>query len=64
MNREEFYDYIIENFTLSPEAARIINSILFYIESRFEDVNDQRIAARDLLGSIDLEDVEFNLINF
>ena len=64
MNRNEFFEYIIDNFTLSGEAQRLIDSILFYIESRFEDVNDQRIAARDLLRSIGLEDVEFNLINF
>ena len=64
MNRNEFFEYIIDNFTLSGEAQRLIDNILFYIESRFEDVNDQRIAARDLLASIDLEDVEFNLINF
>ena len=64
MNRYEFFKYIIDNFTLSGEALQLVDSILFYIESRFEDVNDQRIAARDLLGSIGLEDVEFNLINF
>ena len=32
MGRDEFYQYILDNFTLSGEAARLVNNILQYVE--------------------------------
>lgn len=34
MNREEFLEYIEENFTVSGEAKRLINNILFLSKNR------------------------------
>ena len=64
MNRNELYNYILDNFTLDGLAARIIDDILFYIESRFEEPEDQRTAARDLLQSLDIEPEIINNLIF
>lgn len=58
MNRNEFYDYIRENFTLDATALNLIDNILFYVESRFEEVEDQHIALKDLLDGFGLTDEE------
>ncbi len=64
MNRNELYNYILDNFTLDGLTARMINDILFYIESRFERPEDQRTAARDLLQSLDIEPEIINNLIF
>ena len=59
MNRTEFYDYIMENFEISGEAARLISNILQYVETHFSDENEQYIVLNDLLdGTIGLTDTE------
>lgn len=35
MNREQFFNYILENFTISGEAGRLIDNILCYVEKKF-----------------------------
>lgn len=64
MNRKELYNYILNNYTIDGITARIIDDILFYIESRFETPNDQRIAARDLLQELDIEPEILNNLHF
>ena len=64
MNREQLNDYIRENFTLDGGlAGRLIDAAIFYAESRFENVDDQRICLRDLLEPLGLTDAEINAIN-
>lgn len=46
MGKEEFYGYILDNFTLSAETQRIISNILTYVELN-ATVNDE---AHKLLG--------------
>lgn len=41
MNREEFYNYIQENFNISGEASRLIDNILRYVEENYSDENGQ-----------------------
>lgn len=63
MNREEFYNYILENFTLSGEASRLINNILCFVESNYPDENDQYNALCSLLdGTIGLTDNEIKQV--
>lgn len=64
MDRFSFMAYINENFTLSVQAQRLVYDILFYIENNFNDPEDQKTAARELLDSIGLSDEEYNLIKF
>lgn len=40
MNKTEFYDYIISNFTLSGEAERLISNILDYVETYSSSQNE------------------------
>lgn len=59
MDREEFYNYIMDNFNISGEAARLINNILSYVEENFFDENEQYIQLCNLLdGTIGLSDSE------
>lgn len=59
MDREEFYNYIMNNFNISGEAARLINNILLYVEENFFDENEQYIQLSNLLdGTIGLSDSE------
>ena len=41
MGRDEFYQYILDNFTLSGEAARLVNNILQYVEMPGVAENEQ-----------------------
>lgn len=41
MNRNEFMEYVEENFNISGEAGRLINNILSYVENNFYDENEQ-----------------------
>lgn len=62
MGRNEFYDYIRENFTLDATALNLIDNILFYVESRFEEIEDQHIALKDLLAGFGLNDDEIERV--
>lgn len=63
MNREEFYDYIVENFNISGEAKRLIDNILSFVEERFPEENEQYNALCDLLdGTIGLTDDEIKKV--
>lgn len=55
MNREQFYNYIIENFNISGEAKRLIDNILCYVESQGMEENEQYRTLCSLLdGTIGL----------
>lgn len=59
MNREQFYNYILENYDISAEAGRLINNILYYIEAQDMSENEQYVMLCDLLdGTIGLSDTE------
>ena len=63
MNGREFYDYIVENFTLDGTSSRLIANIIEYVESQgFVDAVDAQAHLRSLLdGAFGIEDHEFRL---
>ena len=63
MNREQFYQYILDNFNISGEATRLINNILHFVEENYTDENEQYRALCDLLdGTIGLSDAEIRKV--
>ena len=64
MNREEFMEYIRENFNISGEAKRLINNILYYVELQGVEEDEQYIMlCRMLDGTIGLSDNEIKEIS-
>jgi len=65
MNKEEFYNYIIENFNISGSAARLINNILDYAESQgFDEEELYNYLCSMLDGTIGLSDNEIKRAYF
>lgn len=63
MNRGEFYNYILENYDISGEAARLINNILQFVELNYHEEEMQYSALCDLLdGTIGLSDREIRRV--
>lgn len=63
MNREEFFNYILENYDISGETARLINNILQFIELNYHEEEMQYSALCDLLdGTIGLSDQEIRKV--
>lgn len=63
MNKQEFLDYIVENFDISGEANRLIVNILDFVESRYPEENEQYIVLSELLsGTIGLTDNEIRKV--
>jgi hypothetical protein len=63
MNREEFYNYIIENFNISGEAKRLIDNILCFVEVNYPEENEQyRVLCNLLDGTIGLTDNEIKKV--
>lgn len=62
MGKEEFYGYILDNFTLSAEAQRIISNILTYVELNAPD-NDEahKLLSFFLDGTIGITDEEIRM---
>ena len=58
MDRETFYQYILDNFTLSGGEQRIVDTILQFIESHYHDYDKQQEVIRELLCDIDLTEEE------
>lgn len=58
MDRETFYQYILDNFTLSGEEQRMVDTILQFIESHYSDYDKQQEVIRELLCDIDLNEEE------
>ena len=57
MDRETFYQYILD-FTLSGGEQRIVDTILQFIESHYNDYDKQQEILRELLCDIDLTEEE------
>lgn len=63
MNKEEFYSYILENYDISGEAARLINNILQFVELNYQEEEKQYSVLCDLLdGTIGLSDQEIRRV--
>lgn len=58
MDRETFYQYILDNFTLSGGEQRMVDTILQFIESHYYDYDKQQEILRELLCDIDLTEEE------
>ena len=58
MDRETFYQYILDNFTLSGGEQRMVDTILQFIESHYYDYAKQQEILRELLCDIDLTEEE------
>ena len=63
MNREEFYEYIMENFNVSGDCGRLLNNVLLFVESHYPEENEQYNALCELLdGTIGLSDREIRKV--
>lgn len=63
MNRKQFYQYILENFSISREAGALIDNILRFIEWRYKEENEQyRVLCELLGGTIGLSDDEIKRV--
>ena len=64
MSKEEFYGYIVDNFSLDGAALRLVQNILDYIEKTTDRENEQYLMACDLLSGFGMTDAEMRLIAF
>lgn len=63
MNREEFMEYIEENFDISGEAGRLIDNILCFVENNYPEENEQyRVLCALLDGTIGLTSNEIKKV--
>lgn len=62
MNRKEAMEYLTTNFSLSGEAQRIIDNILYYFELQDLDEDQQYNMLSSLLDGIGLTDEEIKRI--
>lgn len=63
MNKNEFMQYIDENFSCDGSAKRLIGNILDYVETHIVGENEQYLALCELLdGTIGLSDAEIKKI--
>lgn len=63
MNKEQFFEYIHENFNIDGASQRLIWNILSYIEANYPEENEQYNALVSLLdGTIGLEDRELKKV--
>ena len=63
MNKEEFLEYIDEDFGISGEAYRLISNILDFVGEHFPDEYEQyRVLSELLGGTIGLSDSEIKQV--
>lgn len=63
MNKEQFMNYIAENYNISGEAHRLIGNILNFVANHYIEENEQYNALCELLdGAIGLSDNEIKKI--
>lgn len=63
MNREEFMEYIEENFDISGESKRLIDNILCFVENNYPEENKQyRVLCALLDGTIGLTSKEIKKV--
>ena len=64
MNKEQFFEYIHENFNIDGASQSLILNILDYIEANYSEKNEQYNALCSLLdGTIGLEDAELKKVH-
>lgn len=64
MNKEQFFEYIHENFNIDGTSQGLILNILDYIEVNYSEKNEQYNALCSLLdGTIGLEDAELKKVH-
>lgn len=64
MNKEQFFEYIHENFNIDGTSQGLILNILDYIEANYSEKNEQYNALCSLLdGTIGLEDAELKKVH-
>lgn len=64
MNKQQFFEYIQENFNIDGASQRLILNILDYVEANYSEENEQYNALVSLLdGTIGLEDVELKKVH-
>lgn len=64
MNKEQFFEYIHENFNIDVTSQRLISNILDYIEANYPEENEQYNVLCSLLeGTIGLEDAELKKVH-
>ena len=64
MNKQQFFEYIQENFNIDGASQRLIWNILSYIEANYPEENEQYNALVSLLdGTIGLEDAELKKVH-
>lgn len=65
MNREEFYNYIMENYSVSGEFARLLSNVLIFVENNYPSDYDRQynILSELLNGTIGLSDMELRKIS-
>ena len=64
MGRKEFYQYLIDNFSLSGEAQRLIDNILYYVELQSAAPDEQHQMIGFLLDGIGLSEDEIRKVYF
>ena len=63
MNKQQFFEYIQENFNIDGASQRLILNILDYVEANYPEENEQYNALVSLLdGTIGLEDRELKKV--
>ena len=63
MNLSEFYTYILDNFDISPEAARLIGNIIEYANCQgFNEEELYLYLCQMLDGTIGLSDAEIKKV--
>lgn len=63
MNKQQFFEYIQENFNIDGASQRLILNILDYVEANYSEENEQYNALVSLLdGTIGLEDRELKKV--
>lgn len=50
MNKQEFYQYILDNFNIDGATSRLIDNILVYVEENFTEAHMQHYILEKLLG--------------
>ena len=64
MNKQQFFEYIQENFNIDGASQRLILNILDYVEANYSEENEQYNALVSLLdGTIGLEDAELKKVH-
>ena len=63
MDEREFYDYIIENFSLDGTTSRLVHNIIEYVKDQdFVDAEDAHAHLKSLLdGAFGIEGHEIRL---